>query len=256
MKKDSIGVLFLLIAIGWVSCMGESEEKTNYQRYGVAALQPAPALYTTDGEMEHIITSSAMDTLADLKDGDCFLLQFRANLFNYAEGEAVDADIHSIEPIAAWTLEGTEAQLPDTTFVNVAEDTALIRTVQFFSPAIAKSQLIRNRLFLQLTLNDRRETQQENYIFQYNPAVVAEQNGRRIYDLYLRAERREANDSLIGKWIQTEALVLDQLIREAGEAEKQIGNDSLHIRLNYPTGFSLDSTLVRWASANVYSIVL
>lgn len=256
MKKDRIGILFLLIAIGLVSCMGESEEKTNYQRYGVAALQPAPSLYTTDGEMDYIITSSAMDTLADLKDGDCFRLQFRANLVNYAQGEIADADIHSIEPIAAWMLEGTEAKLPDTTFVNVAEDTTLIKTVQFFSPTIAKSQLIRNRLFLQLTLNDRRETQQENYIFQYNPEVVAELNGRRIYDLYLRAERREANDSLIGKWVQTEALVLDQFIRDAGGAEKQIGNDSLHIRLNYPTGFSLDSTLVRWASANVYSIVL
>jgi len=236
--------------------MGESEEKTNYTRYGVATLQPAPAMYTTDGKLEYIVTSSIMDTLPDLQEGDCFLLRFKANLSNYVGGETHDVDISSIEPIASWTLDKTEARLPDTTFVNVSEDSTLIKTVQFFTPTINKSQLIRERLFVQFSLTNYREIQKEKFIFQYNPDTIAELSGRRIYDLYLRAEREDANDSIVGSRTQIEALVLDQFIQEAGEAEKQVGNDSLHIRLNYPTGFSLDSTLVRWTSASVYSIVL
>lgn len=257
MRKIKGGIALLLAAVaGLVSCMGESEEKTNYQRYGVAALEPAPSLYTTDGKGEQVVTSSALDTVADLREGDCFRLQFRANLSDSASDRTVEVEMLSMEPVAAWTLEGTEAGLPDTTFINVAEDSTLIKTVQFFTPTMGKTQLIRDRLFVQLTFTDRREIQREKYVFQYNPDTIAELSGRRIYDLYLRAERREASDSIQGKWIQTEALVLDHFIQQAGQAEKQVGNDSLHIRLNYPTGFSLDSTLVRWTSASVYSIVL
>lgn len=256
LKKYSYRVLGILIALGMVACMGESEEKVSYQRYGVATIQPSPSLFTTDGKQTFQITSAALDTLPELKEGDCFLLKFRAELPEYAEKEIYPVDILSMEPIGRWTLEKTDDKLPDTTFVDVSADSSLVHTVQFFTPTINKSQLIHDHLFVQLTLTDRRLTQTEKFVLQYNPEQVTEKNGQRIYDLFLRGERHEASDSLLGKWIQTEALVLDQFIQEAGQAEKQIGNDSLHLRLNYPTSFSLDSTLVRWTAANIYSIVL
>jgi hypothetical protein len=161
-----------------------------------------------------------------------------------------------MEHVGSWALDEVKTGLPDTTFLNAAEGTTLAKAVQFFTPTINKAQLVRGHLFVQLSFPDRREIQSEKYVFQYNPDTVATVGERRVYDLYLRAERLNANDSVTGKWTQTEALVLDQFIREAGEKEKQTGNDSLHIRLNYPSAFSADSTLVQWASANVYSILL
>jgi hypothetical protein len=256
MIKYKGGILFLLVALGLHSCMGESEEKINYQRYGVATLQPSPSLYTTDGIQEYAVTSPALDTLPDLNEGDCFFLRFKANLAGAPSNNIYNVEMQSMEHVGSRALEETERKLPDTAFINAAEGATLAKSVQFFTPTINKAQLVRGHLFVQLSFPDRREIQSEKYVFQYNPDTVATVGERRVYDLYLRAERLNANDSVIGKWTQTEALVLDQFIRKAGEKEKQSGNDSLHIRLNYPSAFNADSTLVRWAFANVYSIVL
>lgn len=246
MRKYISGILFLLIGLGLASCMGESGEKTTHQRFGVAMLQPVPSLYTTDGVSGHIITSPGLDSIQNLKDGDCFLVDFRANLSSQAK-EAYDVEIRKISPVPLLTLKSTDKELPD----SIAT-----KDEQFFTPSIRKSQLIRGRLFLQVELKERHEIQTERFEFKYNPDSLAEVNGRRIYDLYLRAFKEGVRDSIYGKWVQTEALLLEEFIKDAGDTERQAGNDSLHIRLNYPNMFNLDSTLIRWTTAELYSILL
>jgi len=248
MSRHVFGILFFILGIGLISCIEGTGDKITYRRYGVAMLQPQFCFYTTDGEEGNLVTpSSLIENEENIKEGDCFDLSFRANFSGLADNQVYDVEMLDMVPVDALELEATNSLLPDT----LATDRE-----QFFTFTLPRAQLIKGRLFLQLELKERREEQREDFIFQYNPDSITVVDGRRVYNLYLRALREEASDSLYGKWIQTEALVLDQFIKDAGAVEQAEGLDSLHIRLNYPNRFSTDSIYIRWTAAGLYSIKL
>lgn len=247
MKRNIYYIPLLLLAVMITSCMGESEEKITYQRYGVVMSQPYFCFYTTDGEEATLVSSPEVENIEGIAAGDCYELVFRANFAGRADDQIYTVEMLSAEPVAEWELETMEDFLPD----SIATDRE-----QFFTPNLRKAQLIRGRLFLPLELKERRLEQRDYFRFEYNPDSIAIEGERRVYSLYLRALQEEASDSVIGKWIQTDALILDSFIEQAGATEKEAGRDSLHFRLNYPNRFSVDSLLIRYTAADVYSIKL
>ncbi len=230
--------------------MGESGEKTSYFRNGVIVTQPEVRLYTTDGESDYIITSPDIESLPDLKDGDCFQVEFKANFTDTPDKNVYSVEVNRLYPVPALNIESTKDVLPDT----IPSANEQLMTINF-----RKGQFIKDRFFVPIELLDYRQDQSELFSFKYNPDTLTVDTitKHRIYELYVRSIREGGVDSIkIREHIQMQALVLDNFLEEVIEREKEAQEDSVFFRFKYPNKFNVDSTLLRWTQTDIYSIKL
>lgn len=243
MKKNLL--LFLwLIALLFTSCISGTEDKVTYFRNGVALLEPIPCIYTGDSL---IITAAELDTVENLQNDDCFQVEFRTAMDETIQKNIYSAEILRLDPVEQWPL---HSELTDTTI--------LLEKEQMIVPAIRKTQILKKKLFLQTELSNYRAQQTDNYDLSYNSKEVIEENedGRKIYDLFLRSTKEAEGDTIQKKWIQTNAFRIDSLIDNAIASGLDIQRDSLHIRLNYGQRYNADTTKFIWTSSSLYSVPL
>lgn len=240
-------ILYILMLVFVVACNQGTEDGIKYFRNAVVQTQPVLSLYTTDGDSgRHVITFPELDGMADLNEGDCFQVEFRADFTGRPQSDAYDVIMYNLYPIPLWPLEVT-TELPDT-----IPD---LLTDQFINPNIRMVQLLKKKLFVPVEIRERLDQQEESYRLGYNPEDTLEiaAHGRRVYTIYLQAKRiGGTQDTITTSQIKMHALQLDHFIDEIAAEE----TDTIHFRLSYPNRYSADSTRVMWNRSDIYSILL
>lgn len=250
MKKYLLHSLCLLMVLLLASCMGESGDKTTYFRNGVAVSQPL-SIYTTDGETEYPVTFNELETMPDIKDGDCFQLEFTTNFMDTPSGSVFKVDLKQFLPVTTWSLERKTEFLPDS--IPTPDE-------QLITLSFRKSQLIKDRYFVPIELREHMGDQKDFFTFIYNPDSVSFDSvgprQRNIYELYIRSSKEMGADTIGTRTTQIHAFVLDDFMKVATGKEVEKGEDSLHFRFNYPNNYNVDTTRLRWSKTDLYSIKL
>lgn len=232
------------------SCLGESGDMIRFSsRRAVVQETPCKSLWVRDDSIPqgYLITSPELEQRADLREGDCCLVEYRIDYAATLEQGAY--------PVELWSCD-TIAKIP---LVAAPADTAkMLDHEQFVSPAFGKSIFMKGRCFLQMQLDDYQPTRKDLFSFTYDPQQPVVQAGdKRLYRLYLRSYKDQPQDTIRpSQQVVQKALVFDRLIEEVGASEKEQGADSLHFVIHYPRSFNTDTTALLWATSDTFSISL
>jgi len=238
--------------------MGESKERQTYFRNGVAVLEPKQALYTTDGkDSVAIVTSPFFEDLAGVKEGDCFQVEFKADLAEKPTNKVFDAEIFRLDTVFTW---GIDPIVRDTTDSIIGE--------QLITPAFSRSQFLKGRLFIQTDHNAlRKQEDLFDLSFDGEKPVVDTIDVNRIYEICLRSIRKgQEVDTVPTRWKKTNAFVLDDFMKKAKVWEEEKGKDSLFLRFKYLQRIEVynilegnvprDSVALKWNRSDPFGFAL
>lgn len=239
-RKRQAGYTVLgLLAIWLTSCMGDGANEITYNRLGVVQTQPWKCIFTSDGYM---ISSSDFDSRQDVKEGDCCLVDYRTNFSEELGNGVYQAKILKYDSIIGWPLFPT---LIDTALVLDGEQTITIQA--------GRTTYIQGHLFLFTQHNAHLTNQKDNFNLSYDPkqVVEADENGKRIYELFLRVTKEGGEEPGQSSLVLPNAFSIQKFIEEAGAAEKEVGQSELLFKVNYTQRFNEDTTACIWAADTV-----
>lgn len=242
MKIQPVYIL-LLIGIIVSSCMGNGDDTARYQRLGIAQTNPRNSVFTVDSFQ---VTAAEFESM-NLQDGDCFLIEFMSDIFNENNKEQLyNVDIISIDTIPVWPM---PAEPIDTTIMQ--------ENGEFLSGIVYRQhKYVKERFFLttehRYLIEDEEKTFELSYNLDYDP--VETEDGKRVYELFLRTTSGGGTDTLGTRWKHTNAFIINDFVQKASEIEESVGNDRLILRMRYPRGFNTDSTAWIWEKTDTFSL--
>ena len=225
--------------------MGDGSGMVNYHRVGVIRESPMRCIYTTDDQGRiYVVSSAEFENRTDVKDGDCCVVDFETNFSETLADGVYDADNYKYDSVAVWPL---KENLTDTTIV--LENERLV-TLDF-----GKSLYLEGRFFLQSRHTNHQTDQKDIFDLSYDPALRTEQDkeGRTIYNFYLRVTQ-EGGTGDSSRWVNTTAFAIDDFLEWAKEVESGKGEDAIHFKINYPSGFNADTTACVWDDTEVFTL--
>jgi hypothetical protein len=115
--------------------------------------------------------------------------------------------------------------------------------------------LIRDYFFVEMEVLGMRTGQVNDYTLSWDSAAdPVSYEGLRVYDLFLRVEKRTQGEAPIVPGT-VRAFNLASFRSLAIEKEAAAGREVFSMRLNYPAEFSEDSTKIeKWGSSQIYSL--
>ena len=76
-------------------------------------------------------------------------------------------------------------------------------------------------------------------------------DGRKVYDLYLRATVSDPGENVEANYSYTDVFDLNQFLSRATQIARSEGDERIYIRLNYANSFNADTTEVTYKQAEV-----
>lgn len=238
-KRQAGYIVLGLFAIWLTSCMGDGANEITYNRLGVVQTQPWKCIFTSDGYM---ISSPDFEARQDVKEGDCCLVDYRTNFSEELGNGVYDAKILKYDSVATWSLSPV---LIDTALVLDGEQTISVQA--------GRTTYMQGYLFLFTQHNAHLTNQKDLFNLSYDPKqiVKTDENGKRIYDLFLRVTKEGGEKPEQSSLILPNAFSIRKFIEEAGAVEKEAGQSTLHFKVNYTQRFNEDTTACIWAADTV-----
>lgn len=228
-----------LFAIWLTSCLGDGANEITYNRLGVVQTEPWKCIFTSDGYM---ISSPDFDARQDVKGGDCCLVDYRTNFSDEMGNGVYEAKILRYDTIVGWPLSPV---LIDTALVLDGEQTISVQ--------VNRTTYIQGHLFLFTQHSGHLTNQKDLFSLSYNPKQIVQpdENGKRIYDLFLRVTKEGGENPAQSSLILPNAFTIRKFIEEASVAEKEAGQSGLYFKVNYTQRFNEDTTACVWAADTV-----
>ena len=236
-KKEYNGILMICWLL-LTSCLGDTsaritmgEQEAVYQSY------PTKGFYVSDGRF---LYGTNLSVTGDT--GDCFLIEYS---FDSADSELQDSDSLSIElvgqPIAV-SLWPSDSNITDTT--AVLEGEVLTKSL------LGRKAYINGRLFL-WSNHTELQSQQDSFMISYDSDnMYTEEEGKRIYNLYLRvknnAAESEDSDETSKSALVTNAFDISEFFSKAKSKEEAMGATELLIAIHYASAYNKDTTACSW----------
>ncbi|MCS2891919.1 hypothetical protein NXY11_14840 [Parabacteroides faecis] len=238
MKNKELYSIFIVCLLMLSSCLGDTNTRiTVGEQEAVYQTRPTKGFFINDGRF---LYGSNLSVSGD--NGDCFLIQYS---FDSSAPELQNSDSLSIElienptPVDLWPL---DEHWTDTTVV--LQDEMLTKAIT------GRKFYIKGRLFLWST-HTVIENQKDSFMMSYNPEnLYTQEDGKRIYNLYLRAITKiEAEEGEQPKGQQlnlVNAFNVEEFYNMAKALEEEKGSDTLSIAINYASAFNKDTTACIW----------
>lgn len=226
-------VCFCLICLLLTACMGSSKEEVDTVEYGVVASGARKNIRTESGLL---ITAPEIDN-TDMEAGDCFLLAYRGAREDFGQGKEVEVKILKMDAIGKHP------------FVQEPTDTAILRNEEALQRvAFAGSRCVYGNLFIQthhgITLRDEVEYFELSRDGGIPPSVG--QNGKPLYDLFLRVVKEDGTDTLQQTQSYISAFDIRLLLDSAQTYIDSNGDERIAMRLNYVSGFNVQDEKPLW----------
>ena len=257
MKNKELYSILIVCLMMLSSCLGDTNTRiTVGEQEAVYQVRPTKGFYVKDGRF---LYDSNLSVSGD--GGDCFLIEYS---FDSSAPELQGSDSLSIElignPISVplWPL---DSQWTDTT--KVLKNEVLTESL------LKRNAYIRGRLFL-WSNHTETESQQDSFMMSYDPEkMYTAENGKRIYNLYLRAikkvtEKEEGSEGEEGtepteeektvKVLITNAFNIEEFYNKAKAFEEENGEKEVAIAINYASAYNKDTTACLWSVTDTIKI--
>lgn len=241
LKLYSVFVLMALLT----SCMGEGGHPVTMGFLpGVVQFEPERSIYLNGGT---VITAPQLETM-ELKDGDCCLVDYKADRGDIVTDKIFEVDIIKYESVSKWPV---ASMMMDTTVMQ--------RNERFVTFQPKQSAYVKGELFLFTDVTNHRPDQKETFYMSYDLGEDVELiDDRRVYELQLRSigEADTTAKPTIASQTVPNAFTIKQFMEKAGAAEAAVGKDSLYFRINYPRSFNSDTTKYLWSTSDVFAFLI
>ncbi len=237
-KKELYGILMICCLL-LTSCLGDSsaritmgEQEAVYQSYSTKGF------YVSDGRF---LYGTNLSVTGDT--GDCFLIEYS---FDSADSELQDSDSLYVElegqPIGV-SLWSSDSNITDTT--RVMENEVLTKSL------LGRKAYIAGRLFL-WSNHTEFQSQQDSFMISYDSDnMYTEEEGKRIYNLYLRVKRntaeQENSDETAKSVLVTNAFDISEFFSKAKNKEEAMGATELFVAIHYASAYNKDTTACLWS---------
>ncbi|MDL2278469.1 hypothetical protein LJC57_07745 [Parabacteroides sp. OttesenSCG-928-G07] len=243
MKKVLFYILFLLLIVVTNSCVEQTSD-TTYQVLGVGRSTPEKTILTQDG---YLITSAEIERMSDLTTDDCFRLEFKTEEYGPNSDEVYPVKMLRVDTINNYSLSPV---FTDTTVFYKDKNEEFLNSIQ-----LAKNVYIDKYLFLhtahKVFLQDEEELFDLSYNWEETPE--ADENGNRVYDLFLRAFKN-GGDTISKKHNYTTAFDISQLVDRISPIEQEAGKEELLFRINYASKYDEVLEKMTWAVSDTFFI--
>jgi hypothetical protein len=246
MIRIAVNLFFLLIIIFHLSSCVEQTSDTTYQVLGVGRSAPEKTILTQDG---YLITSAEIEHMADLTADDCFRLEFKTEEYGTNPEGVCPVKMLRIDTIKNYSLSSV---FTDTTAFYKDKNEEFISSIQ-----LAKNIYIDKYLFLHTTHKVFLQDEEELFDLSYNweETPEADENGNRVYDLFLRAFKN-GGDTISQKHNYTTAFDISQLVDQISPIEQEAGKEELLFRINYASKYDEVLEQMTWAVSDTFSITI
>lgn len=239
--KELYGILVICMLL-LSSCLGDTNTQiTVGEQEAVYQSRPHQGFYVNGGRFLY-----GSGVTADGDTGDCFLIEYS---FDSADPALQGSDSLSVkltyQPVSV-PLWPSDNRLTDTTRVLV--DEVLTESL------LGRKAYIGGRLFL-WSKHREVEFQQDSFMLSYDPDNrYTLEEGKRIYNLYLRAVKKttgpgEEVEDVNGKAqdvLKVNAFNIEEFFAKAKEMEAEKGANEVAIAINYASSFNKDTTVCLW----------
>lgn len=236
-KKEFYGILMICWLL-LTSCLGDTsaritmgEQEAVYQSY------PTKGFYVSDGRF---LYGTNLSVTGD--NGDCFLIEYS---FDSADSELQDSDSLSIELVG----QPVEVSLwPSDS--NITDTTAVLDGEVLTKSLLGRKAYINGRLFL-WSNHTELQSQQDSFMISYDSDnMYTEEEGKRIYNLYLRVKKNAAesedSDETASSVLLTNAFDISEFFSKAKSKEEAMGATELLIAIHYASAYNKDTTACLW----------
>ena len=178
MKNKELYSIFIVCLLMMSSCLGDTNTQiTVGEQEAVYQTRPTQGFFVEGGRFLYGTNLGVSGN-----NGDCFLIQYS---FDSAAPELQNSDSLSIElienpvPVDLWPVDK-----------NWTDTTVVLKDEMLTKAITGRDFYIRGRLFLWST-HTVVENQKDSFMISYNPEnLYTQEDGKRIYNLYLRAIAR------------------------------------------------------------------
>lgn len=250
MKKLKISAMAVLTAglISLTSCLGDGTNKQTGHSFGYATINLDALAYAVEDDFGTVVVA------------DAFEKQLKGNEY-VMYGYEVDWNAQTSNKYIYVIATGLE-KIPEVLSKSSITDTTTLLTNEIpieyvdFSMYNYNYVLTANRhAFITTAHKNVPSDIETSYDFSYDrsasPVVI---NGMRVYDLYIRAVKIAD-----GKKVETDTPILGaydmkDFLRSRRETEKNAGNTSVNVRVNFIN--SIKDGVTTWKTSNIYSFII
>lgn len=166
----------------------------------------------------------------------------------------VDVEQNGFARLSRWY---SDSQLTDKEVVLPNESTITQASFAIIYAAVS-TELAGNfihsadqHVFISTAYKDIPNDREFSYQLSYDGNMTTtNSDGRKVYDLYLRAIVTEEGDNVENNYSYTEVFDLTQFLSRATQIARSEGDDRIYLRLNYPSAFNADSTSITWTQTD------
>lgn len=245
MKKKELYGILIILGLLLASCLGDTNTRiTMGVQEAVYQSLPSKGFYVSDGRF---LYGSNLSVTGDT--GDCFLIEYS---FDAADSELQGSDSLSIE------LEGQPVSVSLWPLDNNMTDTLAVLDGEVLTKSLlGRKAYIAGRLFL-WSNHTEVQSQQDSFMISYDPEnMYTEEDGERIYNLYLRAVKKATvteNDETTVSVLATNAFLIEEFFDKAKEKEAERGETELSVAIHYVSAYNKDTTECVWSVAEPMTI--
>lgn len=239
MKNKELYSIFIVCLLMMSSCLWDTNTQiTVGEQEAVYQTRPTQGFFVEGGRFLYGTNLGVSGN-----NGDCFLIQYS---FDSAAPELQNSDSLSIElienpvPVDLWPVDK-----------NWTDTTVVLKDEMLTKAITGRDFYIRGRLFLWST-HTVVENQKDSFMISYNPEnLYTQEDGKRIYNLYLRAIARievgEGEELPKGQQLNlVNAFSVEEFYNMVSALEEEKGSNTFSIAINYASAFNKDTTACIW----------
>lgn len=248
MKEKGLYVVLMILGLLLTSCLGDTHTRiTMGVQEAVYQSLSSKGFRVSDGRF---LYGSNLGVTAD--DGDCFLIEYS---FDAADSDLKGSDSLAIEmeaqpvEVSLWSL---SEEMTDT--LAVLDGEVLTKSL------LGRKAYIAGRLFL-WSNHSEVSGQQDSFMISYDPEnMCREEDGKRIYNLYLRAVKTasasDEESTSTETVLKTNAFDIEAFFLKAKEREIAMGETELTLGIRYASAYNKDTTECVWSTAETMTVAI
>ena len=250
MKKFKILGMAVLTAslISLTSCLGEGSNTQTGVSWGYSTINLDAMAYAVEDDFGTVVVAKEFET--QLKGNEYVMFGYEVDWAQQSSNKYIYVKATGIEKIPEVS---SKMSITDTTTLLANElpmEAIDISMYNYNSVLTANRHIFLSALHKNVA-SDIETTYDLSFDIDANPVAVGE---IRVYDLYLRATKVAD-----GKKVETDTAIifaydLKEFLRRKREVEKNAGNTTVNVRVNFPS--KITDGVMTWTTSDVYSFVI
>lgn len=261
MKKMNVfGTIFIMAVLMLASCLEEGTDSETRSDIGVIGYSKTSkkVMYLSENECIYSeVKDSEEEAFSDYEEGDCCYATFAYDGNDPANSSSM------LSTNGYYTVKVLENKNIDqyNMLSGLTDTSKLLLNETAITNALYEKggRYVKGRLFIKQQINSL-DKQQTSWNLSYDPDfdnIENETDGHRIYDVFLRATIESKGTTGTSTAIYPiNAYNISDYYKKVANIEKELGNDTIHIRFNYVSAIDTTKNSMTWKQSDGLSLLV